>query len=291
VKVCISCACSFNAFDWRCPSCEFTPPINKGFPSLAPAERSCADTGFDSEEFRRLAAVEAESFWFQARNKLIIWALQKYFPNAQSLLEIGCGTGFVLSGIKKAYPKLSLYGSELSADGLGLAAQRLPGVPLMQMNALSMPFFNEFDVVGSFDVLEHIESDIDVLKQIYKSVSPGGGVLLTVPQHGFLWSHSDKLAGHFRRYSRPEMRRKLELAGFQVEFATSFVSVLLPILFLQRAIAPVQSNEKAAEALKPNKFVNNALGFTLDMERSTIKAGLSWPAGGSLLVVARRYGY
>lgn len=287
MKVCISCTTAFQSVDWLCPSCDFTPPLNNGFPSLAP-EIAASDTGFDHDEFQRLAAIEADSFWFQARNKLIVWALQKYFPQAKSLLEVGCGTGFVLSGISAACPNLELYGSELSADGLGFAAQRLPGVPLMQMNALEMPFCNEFDVVGIFDVLEHIEADVDVLRQINGAVRPGGGVLITVPQHGFLWSARDKLAGHFRRYSRTELKKKLELAGFRIERATSFVSVLLPLLLASRVLNPDDTNEKAAQSLKPSSLVNTVLGTALDCERAAIKLGVSWPVGGSLLVVATR---
>lgn len=263
------------------------PPVKDGFPALAP-EIDTANTGFDRSEFTRLAQVEADSFWFRSRNKLIIWALRKYFPSSQSFLEVGCGTGFVLSGISAACPALKLHGSELSVDGLGFASERLPGVPLMQMNALDVPFRNEFDIVGLFDVLEHIENDEEVLMQLHKATKPGGGLLLTVPQHGFLWSERDKLAGHFRRYSRKELCEKLKKAGFRLERTTSFVSVLLPLLFASRMLNTDDSNEKAAQSLTPNAVINSLLGLALDLERQAIKLGIPMYLGGSLLAVARR---
>ena len=78
------------------------------------------------------------------------------------------------------------------------------------MDARRIPFEREFDVVGAFDVLEHIVEDEDVLGQMFKATRPGGGLLVTVPQHPFLWSASDEHAMHQRRYSRAELRRKVE---------------------------------------------------------------------------------
>jgi SAM-dependent methyltransferase len=57
---------------------------------------------------------------------------------------------------------------------------------LFQMDARKIPFESEFDVIGAFDVLEHIEEDEKALAQIFHAVLPGGGLILTVPQHRFL---------------------------------------------------------------------------------------------------------
>ena len=66
--------------------------------------------GFDASSFGRLAELELGSFWFRSRNRLLCWALEHYFPDATNFLEIGCGTGFVLAGIKKRCPG-SLWGA------------------------------------------------------------------------------------------------------------------------------------------------------------------------------------
>ena len=55
--------------------------------------------GFKHHYFKELAELEAGNFWFRARNKLILWALNKYSQELQSFLEIGCGTGFVISAV------------------------------------------------------------------------------------------------------------------------------------------------------------------------------------------------
>src|SRR4030095_11666933 len=151
---------------------------------------------------------------------------------AKTFLEIGCGTGFVLSGVKEALPSLTLAGSEIFSEGLGFAAQRLPDVDLFQMDARRIPFREEFDVIGAFDVLEHIQEDEAVLTQMYAATKKGGGILITVPHHPFLWSGSDEFARHARRYKTRELCDKVRRAGFHVLRVTSFVSVLLPALIL-----------------------------------------------------------
>src|SRR5439155_11421755 len=130
--------------------------------------------GFEVDYFRQLAELEPGNFWFRSRNQLIVWALKRYFPQAESLLEIGRGTGFVLSGIKQALPGLSLTGSEVFSAGLTFAAQRLPGVELFQMDARRIPFTEEFDVIGAFDVLEHVKEDSEVLSQMYQATRKRG---------------------------------------------------------------------------------------------------------------------
>jgi len=125
--------------------------------------------GFRPEYFADLAVLEAHNFWFRARNRLVIWALRKYFAGARSLLEIGCGTGFVLSGIAAEFPALKLSGSEIHSSGLRFAAQRVPNSSFFQMDARHIPFSEEFDVIGAFDVLEHVEEDEDVLAGMYRA--------------------------------------------------------------------------------------------------------------------------
>src|SRR5262249_4226043 len=130
--------------------------------------------------------------------------------------------------------KLKLAGSEVFANGLAFAHERMPDVSLSQMDARHIPFDAEFDVIGAFDVLEHIEEDELVLKQMYQATKAGGGIVLTVPQHRFLWSRIDEYSMHKRRYSRRELVGKVKHAGFQIQHVTSFVFFLLPLMLLSR---------------------------------------------------------
>jgi SAM-dependent methyltransferase len=245
---------------------------------------------FPTESFATLAELEPRSFWFRGRNDLIAWALGTYFPDAASFLEVGCGTGFVLLGLRRRFPGLRLVGGEPEEAGLAVASERLPDVELRTLDARDLPFDSEFDVVGAFDVLEHIDDDEVALEQLRKAAKPGGGVLLTVPQHPWLWSSVDEFGGHRRRYRREELIRKAEAAGLEVLRTTSAVTFLLPLVALSRLRdrrTPPEEYDVRREFSAPPK-VDALLERVLWLERRLIARGVSFPAGSSLLLVARR---
>jgi len=289
MKICIACDAKFNgSSEWRCPVCGFTPLALEGYLCFSP-ELARVNDGFRAESFRDLFVLEDQNFWFTSRNCLIVWALQKYFPQARNFLEIGCGTGYVLSGIQKLNPNLTLSGSEIYVNGLEFTSQRLNNIELFQMDARKMPFDNEFDVIGAFDVIEHIPEDELVLSEAFRSLNPGGGILITVPQHPFMWSITDDYACHVRRYTAEELRRKVERAGFKVERMTSFVSLLLPLMLISRLRSRTQKEKfDPGGELKVNPVLNKSLECILSFERLFIKAGVSFPFGGSLLLVGRK---
>ena len=285
MKLCLKCGEAFPTQERDCPFCFHRPAMIEGFPAFAP-ELAEDSEGFEAEFFPPLFAVEEKNFWFRSRNRLLVWALQRYFPGAKNFLEIGCGTGYVLSGIQRALPELSLSGSEIFTAGLSFAADRLAGVDLFQMDARSMPFHQEFDVIGAFDVLEHVKEDEEVLAQMFQATRPGGGIILTLPHHPFLWSQADDYAHHVRRYTTRELLDKVKGSGFEIKRSTSFVSLLLPLMFLSRLRQRNQYDPMAEFKIGP--VVNAVFEKTLDVERAMIRAGLSLPFGGSLLLVAGR---
>ena len=93
---------------------------------------------------------------------------------------------------------------------------------------------NIYDCIGIFDVIEHIDADECVLSNLNRALRNGGFLMLTVPQHPWLWSAADDYAHHVRRYSVHDLRRKVLQAGFRIEYCTSFVSLLLPLMAWQR---------------------------------------------------------
>lgn len=287
--ICPSCSAFNSNLKVACPKCGFLPEKIDGFCAFAP-KLAHKSGGFKASYFSELARLEDANFWFRARNQLILWALKAYFPNFSSLLEIGCGTGYVLSGISKQFPRATLHGSEIFIAGLNFAAARLPSINLMQMDARNIPFVDEFDVIGAFDVLEHIEDDGLVLAQVHAALKPHGFMLLTVPQHTWLWSPVDEQACHVRRYTALDLHQKIESAEFKILRSTSFVTTLLPAMmvsrFLQKKV--VDDNFDPTAELKIHPWLNGLFESMLGAELSMIRNGLNFPMGGSRLVVARK---
>jgi SAM-dependent methyltransferase len=244
--------------------------------------------GYDDELFRRLAEAEPRSFWYRARARLIVELVRKHFPEARDLLEVGSGSGGVLLALRQAFPELRLVGAEPSAEGLAVARERLPSeIELVELDVRAMPYRDAFDVVGAFDVLEHIVDDDAALSGLAQAARPGGGVILLVPQHPRLWSDMDRIARHVRRYRREELTRKAEAAGVEVEYIGSFVSALLPAMIGSRALRRLsrRAYDPVAE-LEPGPL-NVVFERILDGERKLIERGVSLPFGGSLVLVGR----
>lgn len=288
MKLCLHCKYIFSLDEWTCPSCGHQPQRFLGIEAHAP-EFANSGGGFKPEYFSELSRLEAKNFWFRARNELIFWALRTYKPDASSFLEVGCGTGFVLSGIARACPKLALTGSEIFLAGLSHAAERVPSAHFMQMDARQVPFVDEFDAIGAFDVLEHIEEDEIVLAQLYRAIKPRGVLLLTIPQHPGLWSASDEYACHVRRYTRAEIEQKVLTAGFELVRSSSFVTSLLPAMMLSRVLQKRKTMDfDPARELEINAVLNEVFYALMLIELAGIRLGMSYPVGGSRLIVAER---
>lgn len=273
---------------WCCTNCGKLPAVEDGIPMFAP---DLADTisGFDPASFAHLAEAEATNFWFVARNVLLTGLISKYFPLATSFLEVGCGNGAVLAEVARRGHWQRLAGSELHPTGLAFAKPRMPPrTELVQMDARNIPAQCVFDVIGAFDVIEHIDEDEGVIRAMRRAVKPSGGVVIAVPQHPSLWSEADTIAHHKRRYVRGELEKKMSSNGFEPIFSTSYTSLLLPLMMLNRRKA--QTNAERDEIMREMhlpKLLNSILTTISRIEVTVTLAGMRWPVGGSRVVVAR----
>ncbi len=286
MRVCTQCASRFDSDDWRCSGCGFEPPIAGRIRVLAPdlAGANAADAAYRHDA---LWAAQAHHFWFDARNRLIIAALEKYFPAARSFLDLGCGTGGVSAAIDRLRPDLRLVAGDALLAALAFATRHVPRASMVQLDISHLPYEHEFDVIGVFDVLEHLDDDEAVLREVRRATKPGGGVIITVPQHPRLWSAVDEFSCHRRRYTRAGLLDKVRRAGFGVERVTSFMTFVLPALLLSRLWKQDAATLDPVAELRIGSAPNAVLRWICRLEAATIAAGWSWPAGGSLLVVAR----
>jgi SAM-dependent methyltransferase len=262
-----------------------------------PHSSSEADSsgGYDPSFFEQLAKVEDRHFWFQARNRLIFGITRKLTSNLSPgyrVLEVGCGTGNVLRVLRQACPDGNVVGLELWLDGLRFAQQRSKG-PLVQGDVRKSPFGKPFELIGMFDVLEHIPEEVATLVALCEALAPGGMLMLTVPAHQYLWSYFDEAAHHCRRYSSREIRARLAEAGFQVEFMSEFMTCIFPIVWLLRKIGNRRPSSETARTLAMREFrvlpvINGLLTAMLRLEVLWLNRGWRLPIGTSLIAVARK---
>lgn len=284
MKLCLSCNASFIGATWVCPECSWSPESN-GLLKFAPSQEASTEH-FPRDAVARMSELERSHFWFTARNELIVWLISHHFPGARNLLEVGCGTGVVLSRIRELRPDLELTGADLLSVALHIAQERVPGAAVVQADICRIPFREEFDIVCALDVLEHVDGDASAMDQIADAVRPGGGVVVSVPQHDWLWSAADEFGRHRRRYSRRALMVLLDAAGFTATRITSSVALLLPVVAASRlrrrrltaAYDPFRELDLPASA-------NRLFGSVMTLERRLIRAGVSFPLGSSLIAV------
>lgn len=253
-----------------------------------------SNDGFKREGFELLYKAEEKNFWFRSRNNVIIDLFKKYLGTSdeKKILEIGCGTGFVLKGLSD-FKSYILTGAEIHIEGLKYAKKRLADVEFIQCDATDLPFRNVYDAIGAFDVLEHIEEDEKVMKSVSDALKPGGKFFITVPQHMFMWSAEDEISCHKRRYSRNELNEKIIKSGFEVNYVSSFVTALFPAMYLSRLSQRITKKSPSSDInsnneLQLNPVVNSAFESIMKVDEAFIRSGLSLPFGGSLVMVASK---
>jgi len=290
MRICPSCNKKFSGNDFRCPTCSFCPEIRDEVPMFAP-EMAFENDGFGVSDYETFVDMGKNYFWFKQRNRLISFLLKKYFQGAESFCEIGVSSGNVLVALKSVCPGLKYYGSEIYLEPLAKAKSKIPDCSFFQADLCAFPFEEEFSVVGAFDVLEHITDDQKAMDNIYRAVKPGGGAIITVPQHQFLWSPRDEKYFHKRRYSRAAFIELASRSGFRICRLTSFISFLLPMVLMSRIKMKIINKDfekiidKEHEISTIQNYILNAI---CSLEVSLGKFGLSYPAGGSLVAVLKK---
>lgn len=258
----------------------------------SPAARS-GEHYYPAEAFGELARLEANSFWFQSRNRIILSTLRRFTAsNSLNYAEIGCGTGFVLAAVADSFPAWQVHGFDIHDEAVAFSRQRAPRALVRQADIHSLLPDLAYDVVGVFDVLEHLDNDLAALQDLHRILRPAGLLILTVPQHPGLWSPYDDAARHRRRYRREEMRQRLKAAGFSVCFLSSFVSTLWPALWWRRRalrrLDPAAAAAATQSDLTPNPWLDRLSRAAMWPDEAAARLGCPLPWGGSLLAVARK---
>ena len=236
--------------------------------------------------YRDMAASEREHWWFVGRRRIIEDTIRNLAlpPDAQ-ILEVGAGTGGNVELLRRhgrlSAVELDDYAREHLRDTTGLDVQygALPD---------ELPDFPEpFDLICLFDVLEHVERDVEALGALGRRLAPGGRLLVTVPAYPWMWSGHDTVLHHFRRYTRKGLAGIMREAGLEVDRLTNFNTLLFPAAAAARlATAAVGGKGSPGSGTRPGSL-NTALGRVFSSERVLLRR-TDLPFGLSLMAVASR---
>lgn len=256
---------------------------------------------YDPSFFTRLFRVEDRHFWFRGRNSAIAVLAKRLMtdlPPDLTVLELGCGTGNILRVLGRVCDKGIIVGMDIFLEGLRYARQRT-GALLVQGDIYKPPFGARFNLIGLFDVLEHLPDDRRILHDLHDLLTRDGRLLITVPAHQYLWSYFDEASHHYRRYERGELLQKLEESGYQVEQASYFMASIFPLVYIGRRLSwLLKKRGRTCQVTRPNKLavselriipvINEIISMFLVLESRLLTRRKKLPWGASLLAVARK---
>ena len=234
--------------------------------------------------YQQMAELDDRHWWYRARRKILADLIRREArpPANAQILEIGCGTGHNLAMLGEFG---HVDGLELDEEARALSEKRLGrkvmSSPLPELGEVPDGYY---DLIGAFDVIEHIEDDRAALASIATKLKPGGKFVMAVPAHQWMWSAHDVVNHHKRRYSKQALKALIESSPLELEKIGYFNSLLFPLAVAERAASKLRGKENADVALPPAPL-NAALEAVFVAERHLV-GRLPLPPGLSLFAVA-----
>jgi SAM-dependent methyltransferase len=240
------------------------------------------------EEYSRL---EDRHWWHIGRKRILLSLLEDLLDPAgradRRILDVGCGTGGMLTSLQ-AFGEVDGIDSDPSAIAhcheRGLSNAILATSP-------PIPFSDgAFDLVTSFDVLEHVDDDAELLSEIHRVLTPGGIFVAAVPAYEMLWGQQDEIAHHRRRYRARDLSRRLADANLQPRKVSYFNTFLFPPIAAVRVGRRLTRREGSASAsdfeLTSEGRLNDLLARIFAAEAPLVKSW-SFPFGVSIVAIAQ----
>ena len=233
--------------------------------------------------YEQMAELDERHWWYRARREVLAALIKRlHLPAKAKLLEIGCGTGHNLRMLGE-FGKVDAL--ELDDEARGIAQKRLGrkvmSAPLPELAGVKD---RHYDLIGAFDVIEHIDDDEAAIASIASKLKPGGKFIMTVPAHQWMWSAHDVVNHHKRRYSKRSLRRLIEGSPLKLDRVGYFNSLLFPVALAERLSSKLRGKDSADLSLPPAPL-NRALERSFAAERHLI-GRVPLPPGLSLYAIA-----
>jgi SAM-dependent methyltransferase len=252
---------------------------------------------YEEEQLPALLRMQRDHFWYVGRHRFILHALRSAIRGRQGLRAIdlggGCGgwLGYLHHRCAGTFDELALGDSSLEAlDQAGPVVGRFASRYCVDLYDLG--WRDRWDVVFLLDVLEHLQDDAEVLRQVHAAMRPGGLLFVSTPALNAFRSYNDTLVHHLRRYTRADFELLASKSSLHLVRSRYFMFFLSPLLFARRWRAPVietMSREEIREILArthavPSRFLNGPLTAVFSME-TPLGWHVAFPWGSSVLGV------
>ena len=242
----------------------------------------------ERDEYRIMHDIEQTYWWFVGKQFLVRRILQELPLNKtrqDRILDIGCGTGFILKLLEHFGVS---YGAECSPDAIQFLRHRSLNLVVQSDVDQSLPFKNHtFSAITCLDVLEHLDNDLKLVKEMGRVCKPGGYVILTVPAYQILWSYHDIALHHKRRYTKQQMLSMIRHFNWKIVKCSYYNGILFFPILSVRMLRQCLSGHNSARSdffINLPAWLNRVLSVFFVCEISLLKY-LNLPFGVSLLLI------
>ncbi|MBL8210389.1 MAG: class I SAM-dependent methyltransferase [Bryobacterales bacterium] len=241
-------------------------------------------------EFANIAAIEESFWWFRGMRRILFRLLDPLAQPGQLVLEAGCGTGHLSRELEKRY-RWRMVPTDLAHEGLsygrGLGVRRM-----VQNDITRVPFKTAaFDALLSMDVLVHfpLGAEAEPFSEFVRVLKPGGLLVVRVSAMNILRSRHSAFAHERQRFTRQRLLRLAATHHLQVLRCTYLNTLLFPVAFTKfRIVEPLLPGPPESGVQPVPQWLDNLLYMPLALEEQWLGAGLNFPLGQSLLLIARK---
>ncbi len=239
-------------------------------------------------EYLTMEERERSYWWHLGRLRIIRSYIKRAKGNKKKfkILNIGCGTGGTIDMLESFGVTDNV---DISAEAIKLMKQN-GYTRLTKVSGNILPFkAKSYDMVGAFDVLEHIEDQVEALKEWNRVIKDDGRVVITVPAYQWLWTDHDVSLHHKRRYTTKLLAEAAKEAGLTPVKKSYAIVFSLPLVvgfrFLNKALGRKTDSETSYVDV-PN-WVNAIFTNLLYLE-AKMHGVVRFPAGTSVVGVFRK---
>ena len=245
----------------------------------------------ERSEYGVMYRLEQSYWWFVGKQFLVREQVKPLLLNrgpGERILDIGSGTGMILKILEEFG---QAFGMEMSQEAIQFLRKRNLKRIVRSDAEQVLPFKNgSFSLITCLDVLEHLDHDTALLKEMIRVCKEGGYVLVTVPAFNLLWSPHDAALHHRRRYTRTRLLGQVGGLDGQVVKASYFNFMFaLPIFAVRklRALFSEKENSPSDFFIDLPEGVNRSLSVLYKLEILGMRL-FRYPYGVSLLVLFRK---
>jgi SAM-dependent methyltransferase len=233
--------------------------------------------------YRLMSDLEDSYWWYRARREIICDVVLRHLLPGAEILDYGCGTGATAVKLRDAGFRISA----ADVSDHALAACRAANLTTIDLRQQQIPAAS-VDCVLACDVVEHVEKDVELMAEFRAALRPGGRLIVTVPAYEFLWSGEDYISEHVRRYTRSQLIKQAESAGFSPLWCSYFNTFLLPLVagaILGKRLFFPRDMYRSNIAELPH-WQNEILYSIFARERQALRE-ITFPFGTSIILVAQ----